>query len=279
MNAPAAQPQNALSASLGKAISLRERPPRPGPISTSFTFGWRALLKIKHVPMQLFDVTGFPIMFTLMFTYLFGGAISGSPREYLQYLLPGILVQTVSFITMYTAMGINVDVGKGVFDRFRSLPIWHPSVLVGALLGDAVRYTIASTVVIGLGLIMGFRPEGGFLTLIPAVLLLLGFAFSLSWIWTMVGLMTKTMESVMMISSMIVFFLTFASNIFVDPATMPKLVQAFVKINPVTHAVTAVRALMHGSVTSGQLLQVAISCAVMVGVFGPITMRLYRKKQ
>lgn len=274
---PAAQ--GSISADLGRAIATRPRPPRAGALTASFVFGWRALLKIKHVPMQLFDVTGFPIMFTLMFTYLFGGAISGSPREYLQYLLPGILVQTVSFITMYTAMGINVDVSKGVFDRFRSLPIWHPSVLVGALLGDAVRYAIASTVVVCLGLIMGFRPEGGFLTLFPAVLLLLVFAFSLSWIWTMVGLMTKTMESVMMISSMIVFLLTFASNIFVDPATMPGIVQAFVKVNPVTHAVTAVRGLMHGSLASGDLLRLGISCAAMVAVFGPITMRLYRKKQ
>lgn len=265
--------------SLDKALSLRVHPSRPGPISTSLTFGWRALLKIKHVPMQLFDVTGFPIMFTLMFTYLFGGAIAGSTGKYLQFLLPGILVQTVSFITMYTAMGINMDVSKGVFDRFKSLPIWHPSVLVGALLGDAARYSIASVVVIVLGLILGFRPEGGFLALPAAVLLLLVFAFSLSWIWTMVGLMTKSVESVMMISSMIVFLLTFASNIFVDPATMPGWVQAFVKVNPITHTVTAVRGIIHGGVTGGQLLQVAISCAVMVAIFGPITMRLYRRKQ
>lgn len=274
-----AKPSVTAAPSLDKALSLRVRPPRPGPVSTSLTFGWRALLKIKHVPMQLFDVTGFPIMFTLMFTYLFGGALAGSTGKYLQFLLPGILVQTVSFITMYTAMGINMDVSKGVFDRFKSLPIWHPSVLVGALLGDAVRYSIASAVVIALGLLLGFRPEGGFLALPAAVLILLVFAFSLSWIWTMVGLLTKSVESVMMISSMIVFLLTFASNIFVDPQTMPAWVQAFVKVNPVTHAVTAVRATIHGGVTADQLLKVAISCVAMVAVFGPITMRLYRKKQ
>lgn len=273
------KPSVAPGPSLDKALSLRVHPARPGPVSTSLTFGWRAVLKLKHVPMQLFDVTGFPIMFTLMFTYLFGGALAGSTGEYLQFLLPGILVQTVSFITMYTAMGINVDVSKGVFDRFRSLPIWHPSVLVGALLGDAVRYTIASAVVIVLGLILGFRPEAGFLALPAAVLVLLVFAFSLSWIWTMVGLMTKNVESVMMISSMIVFLLTFASNIFVDPSTMPGWVQAFVEVNPITHVVTAVRGIIHGGVTSGQLIKVAISCAAMVAVFGPITMRLYRRKQ
>lgn len=144
--------------SLAGALTARARPRRPGPLSVSLTFGWRALLKIKHVPMQLFNVTGFPIMFTLMFTFLFGGALAGSTKAYLQYLLPGILVQTVCFITMYTAMAINLDISKGIFDRFRSLPIWHPGVLVGALLGDAARYSIAASVVIVLGLVLGFRP-------------------------------------------------------------------------------------------------------------------------
>ena len=125
------------------ALASSARPPRPSALSTSLTFGWRALLKIKHVPEQLFDVTMFPIMFTLMFTYLFGGALAGSTQEYIQFLLPGILVQTVVMITMYTGMALNNDIKKGMFDRFQSLPIWRPSVLVGALLGDAFRYSIA----------------------------------------------------------------------------------------------------------------------------------------
>lgn len=128
---------------LRSALSSSERPQRPNALSASLTFGWRAMLKIKHVPEQLFDVTVFPIMFTLMFTYLFGGAIAGSTGEYLQFLLPGILVQTVVFITIYTGFTLNTDIAKGVFDRFRSLPVWRPAVLVGALLGDAARYTMA----------------------------------------------------------------------------------------------------------------------------------------
>ena len=119
------------------------------------------MLKVKHVPEQMFDVTASPIMFLLMFTYLFGGAIAASTHEYLQFVLPGILVMTIAFITIYTGLGINNDIKKGVFDRFRSLPIWQPAFLVGALLGDTVRYTVASSVVIVLGLIMGFRPDGG----------------------------------------------------------------------------------------------------------------------
>ena len=154
------------------------------------------MLKIKHVPMQLFDVTAFPIMFVLLYTYLFGGALAGSPQEYLQALLPGILVMTVSWITMYTGQALNTDIAKGVFDRFRSLPIWRPAVLVGMLLADAVRYTMASAVIIGLGIVLGFRPDGGVVGVLLAVALLLVFAFSLSWVWTAVGLKMPTPEAV-----------------------------------------------------------------------------------
>jgi ABC-2 type transport system permease protein len=162
----------------------------------SLTFGWRALLKIKHVPEQLFDVTAFPIMLTLMFTYLFGGALAGSTRQYLQFLLPGILVQTVVFITMYTGVGLNTDISKGVFDRFRSLPIWRPAPLVGALLGDTVRYTIAAMMAIGLGVVLGFRPDGGGLAgVLLSVGLLLVFAFSLACVWIALGLVLRTPNS------------------------------------------------------------------------------------
>ena len=147
MTTPTTSAQPVREEALRLALAERSRPPRPSALSASLTFGWRALLKIKHVPEQLFDVTAFPIMFTLMFTYLFGGALAGSTGEYLQFLLPGILVQTVVFITIYTGFTLNTDITKGVFDRFRSLPIWRPSVLVGALLGDAARYTMASAMV------------------------------------------------------------------------------------------------------------------------------------
>lgn len=148
-------------ATLRSALSTRARPARPTPLAASVAFAWRAMLKIKHVPMQLFDVTAFPIMFVLLFTYLFGGALAGSPSKYLQQLLPGILVMTVTMITMYTGMALNTDIGKGVFDRFRSLPIWRAAVLLGMLLADAVRYAMASMVVVVLGVILGFRPDSG----------------------------------------------------------------------------------------------------------------------
>ena len=262
-------------AALRAALSTRVRPPRPSALAASVTFGWRALLKIKHVPMQLFDVTMFPIMFTLMFTYLFGGALAGSPREYLQDLLPGILVMTVTMITVYTGMAINTDITKGVFDRFRSLPIWRPAVLVGMLLADAARYTMASLVVIVLGVALGFRPDGGPVGVVLAVALLLLFSFSLSWVWTAMGIKMQTPETVMQTSMMVLFPLTFASNVFVDPATMPGWLQAFVKANPITHLTSAARGLMHAEVDSVEILWVLGWSAGLVLVFAPLTMRLY----
>ncbi|HSK99567.1 MAG TPA: ABC transporter permease [Rubrobacteraceae bacterium] len=264
---------------LRRALSDRTRPPRAGALSASLTFGWRALLKIKHVPEQLFDVTAFPIMFTLIFTYLFGGALAGSTGEYLHYLLPGILVQTVVFITIYTGFGLNTDITKGVFDRFRSLPIWRPATLVGALLGDAARYAMASTMVIALGLVLGFRPDGGVLGVLLSVGLLLVFSFALSWIWTTLGLVLRTPNSVMAVSMMMLFPLTFASNIFVDPRTMPSWLEAIVGVNPVTHLATAVRGLMHGTVTVGQIVWVLVISGMLIAVFAPLTMFLYRNKE
>ena len=279
MTSPTASAQPVREEALRLALAERSRPPRPSALSASLTFGWRALLKIKHVPEQLFDVTAFPVMFTLMFTYLFGGALAGSTSEYLQFLLPGILVQTVVFITMYTGMGLNTDISKGIFDRFRSLPIWRPATLVGALLGDVLRYTMASTIVIVLGLVLGFRPAGGVLGVLSSVILLLVFSFSLSWIWTTLGLVLRTPNSVMMASFLILFPLTFASNIFVDPRTMPSWLEAIVGANPITHLVTAVRALMHGSVAAGQIGWVLLMSGGLIAVFAPLTMYLYRNKK
>jgi ABC-2 type transport system permease protein len=262
-------------ATLRAAVSNRARPPRPSSLGASVTFGWRAMLKIKHVPMQLFDVTAFPVMFVLLFTYLFGGALAGSPRQYLQRLLPGILVMTVTMITMYTGVALNTDIGKGIFDRFRSLPIWRPAVLVGMLLADALRYAMASAVVIGLGLALGYRPHGGPAGVVLAVAVLLFFSFSLSWVWTVVGLRMKTPESVMQVSVTVLFPLTFASNVFVDPSTMPGWVQAFVKVNPISHLTDVARGFMTGSPDGAAVGWVLLWSAVLVAVFAPLTMRLY----
>lgn len=265
--------------SVRHVLATGTRPERPTVLTTCFTFGWRALLKIKHVPQQLFDVTMFPILFTLLFTYMFGGALAGSPSEYLQFFAPGIAVQTVLFITMYTGVAINTDVSKGIFDRFRSLPIWRPSVVVGAMLGDLVRYTIAATVVLSLAVVLGFRPDGGILGVLAAMALLLLFAVSVSWIWTILGLKLRTPESVMQMSITILFPLVFATNIFVRPKTMPGWLQPIVEYNPVSIIVTAVRGLMHGNASASEIGWALLVCAAFFAVFAPITMRIYKNKQ
>jgi len=273
-----AEPAEIATTTLRQAVALTEPPARPSALSMTLTFGWRALLKIKHVPEQLFDVLVSPVIFTLMFTYLFGGALAGSTSAYIQFLLPGILVQTIVIVTVYTGYTLNTDITKGVFDRFRSLPIWRPAPIVGALLGDTVRYSIASVMTIGLGLILGFRPAGGVVGVVLGVLLLLVFAFSLSWIFTILGLLLRTPNAVMGVSMMVLMPLTFASNIFVDPATMPAALQRFVEINPVSHLVTAVRGLMAGTPDGGEIVWVLVASVVLTAVLGPITMRLYRTR-
>lgn len=248
-------------------------------LSASVALGWRALLKIKHVPFQLFDVTAFPLMITLLFTFLFGGALAGSPGEYIQFLLPGIVVQAIVFITVYTGVGLATDINKGIFDRFRTLPIWQPAPVFGAVLGDMVRYSLAAVMVIGLGLALGFRPGGGILGVVLAMGLVLFFAFSVSWIWMVVGMKVKTPESVMTTSFLFLFPLVFVSNIFVDPTTMPGWLQTIVGLNPVTHLVTAARGLMHGADVLANVGWVLLASTVIVAIFAPLAMRLYRKER
>lgn len=264
--------------SLAALLVAKDRPPRPSAWSASLTFGWRSVLKIKHVPEQLFDVTAFPIMMVLMYTYLFGGALAGSTTDYLQFLLPGILVMSVVMITMYTGVSVNTDIEKGVFDRFRSLPIWRPSTMVGYLLGDMLRYAMASLVMITVGLIMGFRPGGGVLGVLAGVALLLVFSFAFSWVWTMFGLLLRSEKSVMGVSMMVLFPLTFLSNIFVDPQTMPGWLQAFVNNSPITHLSSGVRGLMAGDWPTAEIAWSLLWAGALLAVFGPITMRLYNRK-
>ncbi|WP_028810588.1 ABC transporter permease [Streptomyces flavidovirens] len=263
---------------LAALLVSKDRPPRPSALSASLTFGWRAMLKIKHVPEQLFDVTAFPIMMVLMYAYLFGGALAGSVGEYVQFLLPGILTMSIVMITMYTGVSVNTDITKGVFDRFRTLPIWRPAPMVGYLLGDVIRYLIASAVMLAVGLIIGYRPQGGALGVAAGVALLMVFSFAFSWIWTMFGLLLRTEKSVMGVSMMVIFPLTFLSNVFVDPRTMPGWLQAFVNNSPVTHVATAVRELMAGNWPAADIGWTLGWSAVLLVVFGTVTMRLYNRK-
>jgi ABC-2 type transport system permease protein len=267
-----------LEQALHAALSSSERPPRPGPFATAMAFGWRGILKIKHVPEQLIDATITPVLFLLMFTYLFGGAVAGSTGEYLEYIFPGILAQSVLFTSVYSGVALNTDVTKGVVDRFRSLPIWRPAPLVGAVVGDSVRYVLAALVVVVLGLIMGFGPGGGALGMVAAILLVVAFTFGVSWIFTTVGLVMRSPSAVMNTGFMTLFPFVFLSNVFVDPSTLPGWLEAFVDVNPVSHLVTASRGLMEGDTEAGDVALVLGEAAVLTAVFAPLTVRLYRGK-
>jgi ABC-2 type transport system permease protein len=262
-----------------EALSLRQRPEPASAFSAVITLAWRAMLKIKHVPFQLFDVTVTPIMFTLLFTYIFGGALGGSPRAYIQFLLPGILVQTIIFITVYTGVGVNTDIQKGLFDRFRSLPMWQPAPILGALAGDLFRYSVASLLIIVLGVILGFRPAAGAVGVFLAFALVLVFCFAVSWVWIIFAMKVKTPESVMTTSFVFLMPLTFASNIFVKLETMPPWLQAIVRHNPVTHLTDASRGLMHGTPAASDVIWVLVASAVIVGVAAPTAMRMYYRER
>jgi ABC-2 type transport system permease protein len=265
-------------ATLRKAIASTPRPPRASAASAVLTFGWRGILKIKHVPEQLIDATATPVLFVLLFTYMYGGAISGSTSEYLQFILPGILMMSVVFTTVYSGVALNTDVTKGVVDRFRSLPIWRPSPLVGAVVGDSVRYLVAGTVVIVVGTILGYRPEGGWDGVIAALALVIVFAFGLAWVFTTVGLLMRSPNAVLNGGFMTLFPITFISNAFVPPETLPSGLEAFVDVNPISQVVTAARGLMDGTASAGDILLVLAISAALTAVFAPLTTHLYRNR-
>jgi len=262
---------------LRKALASTSRPPRATAVSATLTFGWRGMLKVKHVPEQLLDVTITPVMFVLMFTYLFGGAIAGSTGDYLDYILPGILVMSVLFTTVYSGVALNTDLTKGVVDRFRSLPVWRPAPLVGSLLGDSVRYLLAGTVIVVLGMILGFRPEAGLGGVLAALALVIVFAFGLSWVFTTLGLLLRSPNAVMNAGFMGIFPLTFLSNVFVEPETLPAGLEAFVDVNPISILATASRGLMEGTAEVADIAIVLGTAAALTAVFAPLTVRLYRR--
>ena len=260
------------------AIPARERPAPAGPAAASLAFAWRSLLKLRHVPEQLGDVIGIPVLFTLLFTYLFGGALAGSTHRYLQFLLPGTLALAVVFVTVYSGVTLNADLATGAFDRFRSLPVWRPAPILGALIGDLGRYLLAGALVIALGLAMGYRPAGGAPGLIAATVLVLLFASALSWAWITLGLVLRSPSAVMSIGFVILFPVTFMSNIFVDPATMPGWLRGVSDLNPVSHLVTATRTLAAGTAAASQVLWTAGAAAALIAVFAPLAAWLYQRK-
>lgn len=279
MSAPArTRAQEVEDAAIMRALASGPRPKRPSAVSAALTFGWRGMLKVKHVPEQLIDVTLTPVMFIFMFTYLFGGEVAGSTGEYLQYILPGLLVMGVLFTTVYSGVSLNTDVTRGVVDRFRSLPIWRAAPLVGPVLGDSLRYVLGGSVTLAIGFMLGFKAEGGILGVAAALAIVVLFAFALSWAFTTLGLLMRTPNAVMNAGFTTIFPLTFLSNVFVDPETLPSGLEAFVDANPISHLVTVARGFMDGTVEEGSLLVVLVAAVVITAIFAPLTSRLYRTR-
>lgn len=264
--------------SYGAALFTGAQPAPASALSAALTFAWRSVLKIKHVPEQLGDVIGIPVLFTLLFTYLFGGALVGSPSDYLRYLLPGTLALAVVFVTVYNGVTLNRDVATGVFDRFRSMPVWRPAPIVGAVLGDVGRYLLAAGIVLALGFAIGYRAGGGVVGVVAAVGLVVLFAVALSWVWTALGLLLRTPNAVLNLGLFILFPLTFVSNVFVEPRTMPGWLRAVADANPMTRLAGATRALMSGTDSGSDVAWVLLVALGLVVVFAPLTMRLYQRR-
>jgi ABC-2 type transport system permease protein len=249
-----------------------------GPVGASVAFAWRSLVRLRRVPQQAADALFVPVVFTVLFTYLFGGALAGSPDTYLQYLLPGTLVMTVTLMTVFGGVTLNTDVTTGTLDRYRTLPIWQPAIVLGGLVGDIARYLVAGGLVVGLGLLMGFRPDGGPGAALLGIALVVVFAFGLSWVWATIGILMATPQSVSMTSFLVQFPLTFVSNAFVDPATMPDWLRRVVEVNPVSLLITAERHLFAGTATWPDVAWVLASSAAIVLVFAPLTTYLLRRR-
>jgi ABC-2 type transport system permease protein len=267
-----------LNTDVTTAVIQVERPAEPGALSNAFVFGWRAVLKFKHVPEQLFDLVMTPIMFTLLFTFVFGGALAGSTDQYMQFFLPGILVQTVVFNSVYSGMGLSTDLGKGLFDRFRSLPIWPLAPFAGLMVGDVLRHLIASLIILSIGMLLGYRAEAGLLGVLMALVLLLVIGFGVGWVFLVLGLVMKTPNTVMTMGFTGIMPLVFASNIMVDPATMPGWLRVFVDVNPVSLMTTAMRGLMNGGATSAELGLALLTPVLLTITLAPVTLWLYRRR-
>jgi oleandomycin transport system permease protein len=239
----------------------------------------RSLIKTWRTPEALVDVTLQPVIFLALFTYVFGGAIAGgSQHAYLQFLLPGLLGQTIAMASVSLGQNLNTDIQKGVFDRFRSLPISRSAPLVGAVMADLVRYLVLFAVTMVVGTLMGYRVTGGWTGVVAALALSMGFALCFGWISVYVGMIARAPGAVQGIMFLLVLPLSFGSNTFVRTDTMPGWLQAFVKVNPISQLVSAVRGLMTGGPVAGHVGWTLVWMAGLLVVFAPLAVRAYRRR-
>jgi oleandomycin transport system permease protein len=244
----------------------------------SLSLAGRSLRKMVRHPEQFFDVTLQPVIFLVIFVYVLGGAIAGSTHDYLQFVLPGILIQTVLFSTVAIGVNLNTDIKEGVFDRFRSLPIPRSAPLVGATIGECLRYGITIAMTMIAGFVMGFRPTTSPLEVVAACLLVLLFAWCMCWIAIWLGMIMREAGSVQGIGFLALFPLTFGSSMFAAADTMPGWLQVWVDVNPVTHLTDAVRGLLSGGAVAQDAVIALGTSGLVLAVFAPLAVRAYRTK-
>jgi len=251
---------------------------RHGPLRHAMTLAWRGLVKTVHSPEALIDVTLQPVIFLLLFVYVFGGAIAGDTSAYLQFALPGVLVQTVIFASAGTGTALADDLHTGIFDRFRSLPIPRSAPLLGAITADLARYATSGVIMLVFGAILGFRTEAGPLAIVAALAMVIAFAFALCWIFTALAMVVREPRSVQGLGALISLPLTFGSNVFVPADTMPGWLQGWVNVNPVSKTADAVRGLLLGGPVAGPAGTALLWAAGITLVFAPLAVFLYRRR-
>ncbi|PKQ17698.1 MAG: ABC transporter [Actinobacteria bacterium HGW-Actinobacteria-8] len=254
----------------------------------SWVLAKRSLVKTWRTPEGLIDVTLSPIMFTLLFAYIFGGAIAGSTKDYLPLLVTGIIGQNIAFASVGIGIQLNADMEKGIFDRFRSLPISRVAPLLGAALGDVIRYVLLISIMVATGYVLGYRVGTDVWHFLAGMSLAILFALCLAWGPMLIGLVARSQRAVQGIVFMTLFPLTFASNAFVPTESMPNWLASFANANPLSHLVKALRALWNdpamGTIgaNDGQwqspVAWTLVWCAIFVAVFAPLAIRAYNRK-
>jgi ABC-2 type transport system permease protein/oleandomycin transport system permease protein len=260
----------------------RALPRRVSPVATvrhTLTLAWRTLVQIKHNPMELLDLSIQPIMFVLLFTYVFGGQMAGGdPVRYLQYALPGIIAQNALFATLNTGVGLNTDITKGVFDRLRALPIARMSPLAGRILADTLKQAWSMAILLAVGMLIGFRVKTGIADVLGALLLLIVIAFAVSWVSVLIGVLVSEPEKVQIFGFTTIFPLSFSSSAFVDIHTMPGWMQAWAKVNPVSYLADATRGLLGGGPVASPTVKAVAWAFVFAVVFAPLAVRALRRR-
>ncbi|RAY10909.1 ABC transporter permease [Actinomadura craniellae] len=243
------------------------------------TLTWRSLVQIKHNPMELIDLSIQPLMFVLLFAYVFGPAMAGSVEAYLPIVIPGIIAQNALFATMSTGFGLNIDITKGIFDRLRSLPISRIAPLAGRIMADTVKQAWSMAVLLAVGYAIGFRIETGIVALGGAFLLLLAFAMLVSWSSVLIGLSVNEPEKVQIFGFVIIFPLSFLSTAFIPRLDgIPSGLAFVMRNNPVTHLVDAVRGLLVGGPVAEHAALALLWGALIAAVCIPLSIRQFRRR-